>query len=122
VERQFVRAPASPFAADLPSGRRTNELGEPLRGLTWKLGLATSLLSLPVLAPFCARDTCYDRGGAVDSSGTKCQLGRGQVEPLGTWSWTPQAWVYFLVVGSLPGLAAGVLVSLLRGRLPRRAA
>ena len=93
-----------------------------MKGLTWKLGLITSLVSLPILMPFCARDACYDRGGAVDASGTRCQYGLGRDEPLATWSWAPQAWVYFLVVGSLPGLAVGLLWSIGRRRSRQSAA
>ena len=93
-----------------------------MKGLTWKLGVVTSLLSLPILMPFCAKDACYDRGGAVDHSGTKCEYGPGRVEPLGTWSWAPQAWVYFLVIGSLPGLAVGALLNAARRRSQRSAA
>lgn len=31
-----------------------------------------------------------------------------------TWSWAPQAWVYFLVIGSLPELAVGALLDAAR--------
>jgi hypothetical protein len=82
-----------------------------MKGLTWKLGLVTSLAGLTLLAPFCAGDRCLDRGGAVDDSGTQCQFAAGQIEPLGTWSWPIQAWVYFLVLGSIPGLAIGAIAS-----------
>jgi hypothetical protein len=94
-----------------------------VKGLTWKLGLVTSLASLPLLAPFCAEDRCYDHGGAVDETGTQCRFAAGQVEPLGTWSWPIQGWVYLLVVGSIPGLVGGAIVSRLRReRFDRRAA
>jgi hypothetical protein len=67
-----------------------------LKGLTWKLGLITSLAALPVLAPYCAKDDCYDRGGALDSTGTNC---------------------------AFPGLALGAVVSRIRqNRSARRAA
>ena len=82
-----------------------------MKGLTWKLGLVTSLAGLTLLAPFCAVDRGLDRGGAVDVSGTQCQFAADQIAPLGTWSWSIQAWVYFLVVGSIPGLAIGVIAS-----------
>lgn len=31
-----------------------------------------------------------------------------------TWSWAPQAWVYFLVIGSLRELAVGALLDAAR--------
>lgn len=94
-----------------------------MKGLIWKLGLITSLAALPILAPFCARDDCYDRGGAVDSTGTNCAFGGGRVEPLGTWSWPFHGWLYLLVVGAIPGLALGAVVSRIRqNRSARRAA
>jgi hypothetical protein len=85
-----------------------------MKGLTWKLGLVTSLSGLTLLAPFCAVDRCLDRGGAVHDGGAYCEFAAGRVEPLGTWSWPIQAWVYFLVVGSIPGLAIGAIAD--RGR------
>jgi hypothetical protein len=91
-----------------------------VKGLVWKLGLLTSLVSLPILVPFCAQDRCYDRGGAIDASGTRCQVGPGQVEPLATWSWPLQGWVYFLVVGALPGFAIGAVVRRVRRGRPNR--
>ena len=94
-----------------------------MKGLTWKLGLVTSLAGLTQLAPFCAVDRCLDRGGAVDGSRTRCQFAAGRIEPLGTWSWPIQPWVYFLVLGSIPGLAIGAIASGARRRgSDRRAA
>jgi hypothetical protein len=93
-----------------------------VKALTWKLGIVTSLLGLPILMPFCAEDACYDRGGAVDASGTKCEYGLGRAEALDTWSWAPQAWVYFLLIGSLPGLAVGAVLDAARRRSHRSAA
>jgi hypothetical protein len=91
--------------------------------LTWTLGLLTSLAGLPILMPFCARDACYDRGGAVDAGGKACRFGPDRVEPIRPWSWPIHGWVYFLVIGALPGLAIGAIAShLLEKRNTRNAA
>ena len=118
----FVRARPGWPATDSQFGKRTHGHAEFVKGLTWKLGLITSLLSLPILMPFCPKDACYDRGGAVDASGNNCEYGPGRIEPLDTWSWAPQAWVYFLVIGSPPGLAIGALLGAARRRSHRSAA
>jgi hypothetical protein len=87
-----------------------------VKGLTWKLGILTSLACLPLLAPFCAKDDCYDRGGAIRPDGATCQLGTDRVEPLRTWSWPLGGWLYFLAVGATPGVAVGAAIPHLQRR------